>query len=171
MTKYVIMHSKAREKISALILNSKLKKDIAKLSPIYQTSSLEAFHSVIIQIYCIFILGNAVQVIKHTFKHMHTPFLIYTNTSLHSLHSCIWTTCNLHRLKLAALHFNENSNREQAVTKKGEERYDIVFPKYKKGGHIVQKVLTDPTYGNRIQKKQHTNHLLHSLLQVTSVNL
>ena len=74
MTKYVIIDSKAGEKISALILNSKLKKDIAKLSPIYQTSSLEAFHSVIIQIYCIFIPGNAVQVIKHTFKHMHTSF-------------------------------------------------------------------------------------------------
>ena len=48
MTKYVIIDSKASEEISALILNSKLKKDIAKVSPIYQTSSLEAFHSVII---------------------------------------------------------------------------------------------------------------------------
>ena len=53
---------------------------------------------------------------------------------------------------LAALHFNENSNQEQAVSKKGEERYDIVFPKYKKGSHIVRKVLTGPTYGNCIQK-------------------
>ena len=40
------------------------------------------------------------------------------------------------RLELAALHFNENSNREQARTKEGEEQYDIVFPKYKKGGYI-----------------------------------
>ena len=28
-----------------------------------------------------------------------------------------------------------------------------MFPKYKKGGHIVRNVLTDPTYGNCIQKK------------------
>ena len=28
----------------------------------------------------------------------------------------------------------------QAVTLQGEERYDILFPKYKKGGHIVRKV-------------------------------
>ena len=33
------------------------------------------------------------------------------------------------------------------MTKKGEERYDIVFPKYKKGGYIVRKVVQDPTYG------------------------
>ena len=28
----------------------------------------------------------------------------------------------------------------QAVTLQGEERYDILFAKYKKGGHIVRKV-------------------------------
>ena len=26
------------------------------------------------------------------------------------------------------------------TTKQGEERYDVVFPKYKKGGYIVRKV-------------------------------
>lgn len=51
------------------------------------------------------------------------------------------------RIQLAALHFNENAHREQAVTKAGEPRYDIVFPKYKKGGYIVKKVTNDPTYG------------------------
>ena len=51
------------------------------------------------------------------------------------------------RLELAALHFNENSNRDQAVTKEGDERYDIVFPKYKKGGYIVRRVVKKPTYG------------------------
>ena len=51
------------------------------------------------------------------------------------------------RLQLAALHFNENANRKQAVTKGGEERYDIIFPKYKKGGYIVRKVVQIPTYG------------------------
>ena len=50
------------------------------------------------------------------------------------------------RLQLAVLHFNENGNRKQAVTKKGEERY-IIYPKYKKGGYIVRKVVQNPTYG------------------------
>ena len=49
------------------------------------------------------------------------------------------------RLQLAALHFNENSQRAHAVTRQGDKRYDIIFPKYKKGGH-VQKVLVDATY-------------------------
>ena len=39
-----------------------------------------------------------------------------------------------------------NASRKQAVTSEGEERYDILFPKYKKGGHIVQKVTLDSTY-------------------------
>ena len=47
-----------------------------------------------------------------------------------------------------AIHFNENSQRTHAVTKKGDKRYDIIYiyPKYKKGGHVVQKVLVDATY-------------------------
>lgn len=55
-----------------------------------------------------------------------------------------------HKLQLAALHFNENASREQAVTKKGDERYDITFPKFKKGGYIVKKILADPTYGYKV---------------------
>ena len=44
-------------------------------------------------------------------------------------------------------HFNENSNCDQAVTKQGKEQFDIVFPKYKKGGYIVRKVTVYQTYG------------------------
>ena len=40
--------SKASEKLSGLLTNSHLCKDITRLSPVHQTSSLEAFHSVII---------------------------------------------------------------------------------------------------------------------------
>ena len=50
------------------------------------------------------------------------------------------------RLQLAALHFNENSQRAHAVTRQGDKCYDIIFPKYKKGGHVVRKVLVDATY-------------------------
>ena len=60
---------------------------------------------------------------------------------------CIYTCDFLNRLQLAALHFNENTNRVQAVTKQGTRRYDVVFPKYKKGGYVVKKVLTNATYG------------------------
>ena len=35
-------------------------------------------------------------------------------------------------------HFNENSNRDP--TKEGKEQFSIVFPKYKKEGHIVRSV-------------------------------
>ena len=47
-----------------------------------------------------------------------------------------------HRIRLAALHFNENSSRDQAQTKAGERRFDLIFPKYKKGGHIHQTFTT-----------------------------
>ena len=45
---YAVTDSKASEKLSALLTKAKLSKDIAKLSPVYQTSSLESFHSVVI---------------------------------------------------------------------------------------------------------------------------
>ena len=51
-----------------------------------------------------------------------------------------------YRLALAALHFNESASRKQAVTAKGQEHYDILYPKYKKGGHIVRKVTVNPTF-------------------------
>ena len=51
-----------------------------------------------------------------------------------------------YRLALAALHFNENASRKQAVTVEGQECHDILYPKYKKGGHIVRRVTVDPTY-------------------------
>ena len=59
------------------------------------------------------------------------------------IYSLFLSSC---RLQLAALHFNENSSREQAITKEDEERYDLVFPKYKKGGYIVKRVTVNPTY-------------------------
>lgn len=52
----------------------------------------------------------------------------------------------LARLYIAAIHYNENKDREQALTKPGDPRYSIEFPKYKKGGHIVRKILCNPTY-------------------------
>ena len=45
----------------------------------------------------------------------------------------------LFRLQIAILHFNENSDREQATD--DSERFNIAFPKYKKGEHTVKKIL------------------------------
>lgn len=50
---------------------------------------------------------------------------------------------------MAALHYNENANRAQAKTKTGQERFNLRFPKYKKGEATVVKVLTNTTYGKQ----------------------
>ena len=65
------------------------------------------------------------------------------------VHACkIFFTClSLCRLKLAALHFNENNNLEQATTKDGSLRWKIVYPKYKKGEAVAKKVKVDSTFG------------------------
>lgn len=51
------------------------------------------------------------------------------------------------RTLLAVMHFNENAGREQQHTEAGEARYAINFPKWKKGGYSVKKVLAEPKYG------------------------
>ena len=64
------------------------------------------------------------------------------------------------RLQLASLHFNENANRCQAKTRNGEDRYSIVYPKYKHGGYIVRKIKTTPTYGKVGCISNHCNYYL-----------
>ena len=59
----------------------------------------------------------------------------------------------LFRLQIAILHFNENSDREQATLQDGTERFNIAFPKYKKGEHTVKKILVKCTYGELWMKK------------------
>ena len=48
---------------------------------------------------------------------------------------------------MSVIHFNENCSRDEAKTKDGELRYDVVLPKYKRGQYVVKKVLVDCTYG------------------------
>ncbi|XP_064651590.1 uncharacterized protein LOC135502570 [Lineus longissimus] len=59
------------------------------------------------------------------------------------------------RLQLAGLHFNENSGRDQAKLKNGEEQFNISFPKFKKGDFSVKRVLTKCTfnYVTELQKE------------------
>ena len=49
-------------------------------------------------------------------------------------------------MRLAALHFNENSNKQQATTKDGQKRYSVSFPKYKQGHHTVREIARSSTY-------------------------
>ncbi|XP_069125559.1 uncharacterized protein [Argopecten irradians] len=57
-------------------------------------------------------------------------------------------TAMLARLYLAALHYNENSNNAKALTKDGQQKWQISYPKAKKGSEVVVKPCrTPPTYG------------------------
>ena len=56
------------------------------------------------------------------------------------------------RLALAAIHFNENSGRAQAVTKSGELRFAVSFPKAKKGEGVAKEVKVDQSFGKTINK-------------------
>ena len=42
---FIISGTKASEKLSDIILSKQMKKDVPKLSPLFQTSQIEAFHS------------------------------------------------------------------------------------------------------------------------------
>ena len=68
---------------------------------------------------------------------------MFANIEFYSLHDFL-----LFRLLLAGLHYNENSDRRQAVTKEGKPCYSIRFPKHKKGEYSVRKEKTAATYGN-----------------------
>jgi hypothetical protein len=52
------------------------------------------------------------------------------------------------RTALAIMHFNENSNRPQAINSKGQKAFTIKFPKYKHGGFTVRMVPEKSTFGN-----------------------
>ena len=51
------------------------------------------------------------------------------------------------RLLLTAIHFNENSDREQARSLDGELKWQISYPKAKKGEPVAKQVKVQCTYG------------------------
>lgn len=102
------------EKLSKLLTNTRLVNDVKKLSPVQQTSSVEAFHSLVIQF--------APKSAAFSFTGMMT------------------------RHMLAALHYNENSDRPKAHNRQGVPVHKLRFPKYKKGGFIVHAVKESPTF-------------------------
>jgi len=48
---------------------------------------------------------------------------------------------------LAAMHYNHNSDKEQAVTRDGKKRWSILYPKYKKGVYIVRRLMKKSSFG------------------------
>ncbi|XP_031165171.1 uncharacterized protein LOC116056894 isoform X2 [Sander lucioperca] len=106
--------SVALYKVEKILVNKRVVKDVEKLSHHYQTSSLEAFHSLIL---------------RFTPKNVVFPFMGM-----------------LCRLYLAAMHYNENADHEQATTSAGQPVFKVVFPKSRKGEVTARPVKTDPTY-------------------------
>ena len=70
----------------------------------------------------------------------------------------IKTYLSVTRLWLAALHYNENSKRAQAVKKDGTGRNRIVFPKYKVGGHTLRRIPTESTFGGYLYTHNYDIH-------------
>ncbi|XP_049890721.1 uncharacterized protein LOC126383968 [Epinephelus moara] len=110
--KWLNLATKATYKIEKILFNKRILGDVKKLSPLYQTSTLEGFHSLILQ-----------------FAPKNVSF------------SYLGMLCRLYLY----LHFNENSGRSQARTAAGELRFQIKFPKAKRGGHVVSMVKTKYT--------------------------
>ncbi|XP_057713474.1 uncharacterized protein LOC130929879 [Corythoichthys intestinalis] len=107
-------HTKLTNELEKLICGSKLLADIRRLSPVYQTSHLEAFHSLV--------------------NHFTPKMFAFSYEGM------------LSRTIVAALHFNENAHRAHSLTRDGVGIYSIHFPKSKQGGHVVRKVLENPTF-------------------------
>ena len=127
--------SKACEKLYDIICNNKLLVDVQKLSPQQQTSSLESYHSVVNHF--------APKLLAFSYIGMHCRYMIISII----IHIKLYQI-NLHRLIIAAMHFNENFGRQQAITKSGKERIRIVFPKQKQGEYTPKIVPVPPTFSN-----------------------
>ncbi|XP_033992284.1 uncharacterized protein LOC117487734 [Trematomus bernacchii] len=103
-------------KVEKILNNTRVLKDVKKLSHHYQTSSLESFHSLIL---------------RFAPKNVVFPFMGM-----------------LCRLCLAAMHHNENADREQATTAAGLPVYKLAYPKARRGECTAKPVKKDPTLSN-----------------------
>lgn len=72
---------------------------------------------------------------------------MYLSVLLSVLFLLTYFSIYLSRLYLAAMHFNENADREQAMNLEGKAVYRIMYPKSKKGQPTVKSVKTEPTFG------------------------
>ncbi|KAM7285471.1 uncharacterized protein ISCGN_032404 [Ixodes scapularis] len=79
----------------------------------------------------------------------------------------------LAKTRLAILHFNENSNRCQAVTREGKPRWSVVTSKARKGHHTARPEITDPTYkyvGKLIKEAMESSKQWRSLAAASKAN-
>ena len=133
--------TKAYEGVYAILTAKALVADVRKLLTQHQTSSVEAYHSVVIHF--------APKLLVFSYEGMVCRYMLYIIVCL--IYSLWWINVILLsiyiRLILAALHFNENSSRSQAHRRDdGEKRYKIAFPKFKKGGYTVRPIKVDLTF-------------------------
>ena len=54
---------------------------------------------------------------------------------------------SIFRIQLAAIHHNENCDRNQAMNEDGVPEFVLKYPKFKKGLPIVSRIMTQATYG------------------------
>ncbi|PIK60739.1 hypothetical protein BSL78_02303 [Apostichopus japonicus] len=106
--------TKACELLMIQLQKRTMLNDVSKMSPLEQTSNIEAFHALINQF---------------------APKM--------NIYSYEGMTC---RILLAAIHYNENSERAQAKNKAGQLMYSIDFPRAKSGDYTLRKRLVQPTY-------------------------
>ena len=154
-----------------ILTSKRVLTDVEKLSSKYQTSTLEAFHSVILR----FTPKNVVfPFIGMLCRYVHicwpATYIFLTLEQYRPKDMCRYLCCGDYvvvvwycnqcspmtvllphpifsfRLYLAAMHFNENAGRCQAKTNSGRLRYKLSFPKAKKGAATVKAVKTQPTY-------------------------
>lgn len=71
----------------------------------------------------------------------HRVVTFFAPKSVHFFHSAMES-----RLLLAALHFNENCNRQQALTQDGKPQWRISFPKARKGSAVAAEVKVPVTF-------------------------
>ena len=69
-----------------------------------------------------------------------------------------------HRITLAALHFNENTKRQQAVNREGQNQYSISFLEARKMEAVVREIKVEQTFS---KCKLHLMNVCSSLITVT----
>ena len=137
--------SRAHKLFQEVVESKFLLRDVPKLSPLHQTYSLEVFHSVV-----------------NSFAPNSTHFFYPAMMARQNYFVCLFILLGkplFHldllrivfisfRLCVAALHFNENGQRHQAVTKDGDLQWKLSYPKRNKGEHaVVKPCKTSITYG------------------------
>lgn len=139
----MVTGTKALYAVEKILTNKRMIKDIEKLSPHFQTSSWESFHSVILR----FAPKNVVY-----------PYLgllcrcvwnWYNDNNLYEVVLIPFVDafcCFYFRLYLAGMHFNENSNCPQAKTSTGKPMNRPLFLKAKKGIYSMRSLNSQATY-------------------------